>query len=73
MLAQKDADATGAAEVSTYQGMKRWLEGYEHIASVSDELHRGVVAPAAVPGAAATPTKSREEREERRDRDRDSS
>ena len=71
MLAQKDADTTGAAEVSTYQGMKRWLEGYERIASVSDELHRGVVAPAAVPGAAATPTKSREEREERRDRDRD--
>ena len=47
MLVQKDPDAVGSFEVSTYQGMKRWLEEYEKIAAVSDELHRGATTTAA--------------------------
>ncbi len=37
MLAQLDASGTNAA-LGTYQGMKRWLEDFERVQSVSVEL-----------------------------------
>ena len=51
MLAQRDADAGGQA-IGTYQGMKRWLEGYERISSVSSELKQAPDGPSRGTGGA---------------------